>query len=121
MGVLAVCLGNRPIEGGDMPSMEIGPDGSMRRAQRRTFDGAWKAKRARILKDQSHCYICGSAVDTSVPGTDPHGPSVDHLIPVSQGGTDDPENLILTHLACNMQRGTKDIDEVRHTPQSRVW
>nr|CDU26570.1 hypothetical protein [Micrococcus sp. A1] len=46
---------------------------------------------------------------------------MDHLIPVSQGGTDDPENLILTHLACNMRRGTKDIDEVRHTPQSRVW
>jgi len=49
------------------------------------------------------------------------GPSIDHLVPVSKGGTDDDENLYLAHLMCNKRRGNKDIDEVRYTPQSRVW
>jgi 5-methylcytosine-specific restriction endonuclease McrA len=37
----------------------------------------------------------------------PRSPTVDHLIPVSEGGTDAPENLRLAHRTCNTKRGTR--------------
>lgn len=105
-----------------MPSMEFAPDGSLRPvANKRDRGTSWNRKRDRIIKEQSYCFLCGDLVDKDLPGNDPMGPSVDHLIPVSKGGSDDPENLYLSHLSCNKRRGNKPVDEVRYTPQSRVW
>lgn len=36
----------------------------------------------------------------------PRSASRDHLVPVSAGGTNDPSNMALAHLACNVSRGT---------------
>lgn len=105
-----------------MPSMEFAPDGRLRPvASKRDRGTTWNRKRDRIIRENDYCFICGDVVDKSLPGNDPMGPSIDHLIPVSKGGTDDDENLYLAHLMCNKRRGNKDIDEVRYTPQSRVW
>jgi 5-methylcytosine-specific restriction protein A len=54
----------------------------------RTSTAAWKALRLRILRrDQGICGICGKA------GAD----VVDHIVPHSLGGSDDPGNLQAVH------------------------
>jgi 5-methylcytosine-specific restriction endonuclease McrA len=56
----------------------------------------YRKQRARVLaRDDGVCWICGE------PGAD----SVDHIVRVRDGGTDDPANLAAVHLACNLRRG----------------
>lgn len=61
-----------------------------------------RALRARILREQDTCWICGEDVDVTIPTPDPLSPEVHEIIAVSQGG--DPlarDNTVLTHRACN--------------------
>lgn len=62
---------------------------------------AWREKRARILAASDICHICGK------PGAD----SVDHVIPVARGGTDDDFNLAPAHHDiepyCNRLKGDR--------------
>jgi 5-methylcytosine-specific restriction endonuclease McrA len=58
----------------------------------------------RILRrDGGICHLCAQ------PGAD----TADHLVPWSQGGTDEPSNLAAAHKRCNQLRGTTDIDKTR--------
>lgn len=59
-------------------------------------------------RDGSDCNICGEAVDLSAVHPDPFRPSIDHYIPRSNGGTNDPENLKLTHLWCNQVKSDRE-------------
>ncbi len=53
------------------------------------------------------CQLCGESVSLVVKWPHPMSPSIDHIVPVSHGGTDDLDNLRLTHLTCNVRRGAK--------------
>lgn len=37
--------------------------------------------------------------------------SLDHLLPISKGGTNDFWNLAISHLGCNRKKGSKTMDE----------
>ncbi len=57
--------------------------------------------RARVLREETHCWLCGEQVDTSLPHGLPQSPEVDEIIPVSKGG--DPynrSNCRLAHRLC---------------------
>lgn len=41
-------------------------------------------------------------------GYDPLAASVDHIVPVSAGGSDDPSNLQIAHLCCNLMKHNGD-------------
>ena len=70
----------------------------------RTFE---KAKRF-IYSTQSVCGICGHPVNFDKVFPDPWSPTVDHIIPVSKGGSPvDVANLQLAHLRCNRIKSTK--------------
>lgn len=60
-------------------------------------------------RDGWRCHLCRRAVDRRLSGAHPKAPSVDHLVPVSDGGTDEPENLALAHWICNVRRGNRGI------------
>jgi predicted nucleic acid-binding Zn ribbon protein len=61
--------------------------------------------RAAICKrDQWSCGICGERVSPALEYPHPRAASLDHVVPVSQGGTNDPANLRLVHLVCNLRR-----------------
>jgi len=45
---------------------------------------------------------------------------VDHIIPISSGGTDDPNNLITSCRRCNRQKGGKSIDEFENWKKSET-
>ena len=53
------------------------------------------------------CQICKEPVERTAHYPNPLAPSLDHIIPVSKGGSSDPSNLQLTHLRCNLKRGNK--------------
>jgi HNH endonuclease len=55
-------------------------------------------------RDRWRCGICGKRVDRELAHPDPMCASLDHIKPVSQGGTNDLWNLRLTHLRCNLSR-----------------
>ena len=58
-------------------------------------------------RDGCACYVCGRRVDLSLSGSAKWGPTIEHRIPVSRGGTNDPENLALSHRYCNVSRGNR--------------
>ena len=59
---------------------------------------AWSKIRERILiRDGYCCQYCGSEDATTV----------DHVLPISKGGTDDPDNLVAACTRCNYSKGNR--------------
>ena len=57
------------------------------------------------------CHICGQLVDWTLRGPDPLSKSLDHLIPLSKGGSHGPGNVRLAHLRCNQRKGSRLIEQ----------
>ena len=58
--------------------------------------------RARVLREETHCAICGEEVDKTIPTPDPYSPEVDEIQPIALGGDPlDRHNVQLTHRICN--------------------
>lgn len=58
-------------------------------------------------RDGWTCGICSELVDRNLSYPDPLSPSLDHVIPLSRGGSHDPSNVQLSHLACNLSKGNR--------------
>ena len=57
-------------------------------------------------RDLWRCSICSTKVMSKIYlAQDKWSPTIDHVIPVSQGGTDDLANLKLAHMICNAKKG----------------
>jgi len=64
----------------------------------------------RLLEQQNHrCFICEEPLDPNI-----HEIDIDHVIPLSQGGKDNENNLAITHRSCN--RSKQD-----NNPRIRNW
>lgn len=70
--------------------------------RRYTVTREWLARR-----DGNTCHLCLAEIDFSIEYPHAMSASTDHVIPVSLGGTSDPENLALAHLVCNMRKGNR--------------
>ena len=57
------------------------------------------------------CGICREVVDLDLRKPDPQSPSIDHIVPVARGGTDDLANFQMTHLGCNQRKHLRDSAE----------
>ncbi len=55
-------------------------------------------------RDGARCRLCGEPVDMAKRAPDPGCPSGDHRVPQARGGTNDPANLQLAHLVCNIRK-----------------
>lgn len=51
------------------------------------------------------CQICMEPVDPDLPPGTPWSASLDHILPRSEGGSNDDANLRLAHFNCNTERG----------------
>ena len=78
--------------------------------------GSWWITPARRMaiyeRDRWRCQLCGGRVGRYE--RDPQhdrAPSLDHIVPRSQGGTDDDANLQLAHRECNGMKGTAAANE----------
>jgi len=52
-----------------------------------------------------HCHLCNRSIES----TDEY--SIDHVVPRSQGGTNELSNLRSSHRACNYARQDRSIEE----------
>lgn len=60
------------------------------------------------IRDGNRCGICGGAVKADPKFPDPKSASVDHIMPISQGGAHALDNVQLAHLGCNAAKGARD-------------
>jgi 5-methylcytosine-specific restriction endonuclease McrA len=92
------------------------------RASRRAKDRArCAARRARLRfdfvemvdpirvfdRDGWRCHLCHRKVDKRLDGRHRMGPTLDHLIPIADGGEHSYANTALAHRACNSRKGVK--------------
>ena len=79
----------------------------------------YERNRRRIIYSQSVCGICGLPVDKSLRYPDQMSATVDHIIPVSKGGTNELANLQLAHRHCNRQKSDKLYEETKHLDRNK--
>lgn len=77
----------------------------------RQADGrSWRRHLDAILdRDKNMCGICHQTIDLTLTFPNIMRASVDHIIPRSQGGSDDIANLQPAHLSCNARRQDKPL------------
>lgn len=51
------------------------------------------------------CSICGGIIDSSLRFPNPEAATIEHVIPLSRGGTHDLENVRPAHAYCNFNKG----------------
>lgn len=62
------------------------------------------------VRDGNRCHLCLKAVPEKA-WPHPMSPSLDHVVPLSKGGTHDPDNVKLAHLECNTAKGNRGGNE----------
>ena len=60
-------------------------------------------------RDGWRCGLCRRKVDPAASGA--MRPSIDHIVPLSLGGTDELANVQLAHLRCNVSKGNRPAGE----------
>lgn len=76
-----------------------------------------------LRKQQLPCWLCGEAIDYTLKGVtaqrSPEGFTLDHVVPVSLGGTNSRENSRAAHRRCNSARGAGST--IKRSDNSRRW
>ena len=89
--------------------------------RKRNKSQAFTNRKKTLLKNNPVCWICGEAIDLTLKYPDPMSGTLDHITPVSRGGTDFASNLKPAHARCNIKRQDKDATEVAPLNTSRDW
>lgn len=84
-----------------------------RRAARRSAVVAGEVVRLSDVaqRDGRRCQLCCRKVAMGLKHPDPWSPSLDHVIPLSEGGEHTMANVQLAHLRCNMVKGNRPAGE----------
>lgn len=56
-------------------------------------------------KTNFKCGICLGPVDMQLKHPNPKFASIDHIVPLAKGGTNEISNLQIAHLHCNLSKG----------------
>lgn len=81
-----------PIDAIRYAESGVRPD---RKAKRKT---TYRGIKRRRLRSDARCYWCKCAIDES-------SATIDHLVPLSRGGSNASDNLVLACKPCNQRRG----------------
>jgi 5-methylcytosine-specific restriction endonuclease McrA len=63
-------------------------------------------------RDDWTCGICHEPVDRTLKYPDPGFASIDHIIPVSRGGSHTYDNVWCAHLRCNLSKRDKLLENL---------
>lgn len=61
-------------------------------------------------RDQWTCKLCGKRVKRNAVVPHPLAPTIDHVVPLAQGGDDTPANVQCAHFQCNSLKGDRTTD-----------
>jgi len=64
-------------------------------------------------RDNWICGICGRKINRRLKRRNPLSKSIDHIIPLSKGGSDSPINVQAAHLRCNMLKQAQSGGQLR--------
>ncbi|PUZ23528.1 hypothetical protein BUY00_01530 [Staphylococcus chromogenes] len=68
----------------------------------------WDISIKKLLKrDGRYCYLCKQPMKVNADTNDSLYPSIEHIKPISKGGTHTWDNVKLAHRKCNWEKGTK--------------
>lgn len=65
-----------------------------------------------LVEQEFACYLCQEVIDPACKFPDSRSPSVDHVVPLSRGGSGLRDNLRAAHLGCNCWKGTRLLEEL---------
>ena len=87
--------------------------GQARRARLKAADGKWNISDLKVMRWRQNgiCPICNRLLGE-------HGLSVDHWEPLVLGGSNDRENMRLTHGSCNFSKGGRHPDTLMQPYES---
>lgn len=71
-------------------------------------------------RDGDACQLCLKKIDFRLRKRHPMSRSVDHIVPIRAGGSDDLGNLWLSHLLCNMKKGARHVGRKDGTTDVRA-
>lgn len=60
-----------------------------------------------VSRDGAVCGLCRGGVDLTLDHPNPMSKSIDHIVPISRGGSHSMENCQLAHLSCNVRKGAR--------------
>jgi 5-methylcytosine-specific restriction endonuclease McrA len=82
----------------------------------------YRRRREQLRSGQAPCHICGKPIDYTLPGTEPMGFVMDHIVPLAYDGDAlSPANTAAAHRLCNGRKGKKAMNDVVIIPSSRAW
>jgi HNH endonuclease len=58
------------------------------------------------MRDRYHCGLCRKRVAMTKQVPHPKAPTIDHIVPIDDGGDDVRANVQLAHFICNSRKGT---------------
>lgn len=82
-----------------------------KRARKRTTQVEPINEKIVYLRDGWKCQICHKKVDKRFKYPNPKSASLDHIIPLSKGGTHTSKNVQLTHWICNIEKSNNTISQ----------
>lgn len=82
--------------------------------------GIFKKNKKILLKTAEICALCGGYIDKSLKYPHPMSASVDHIVPVKRGGKSTLDNLQVTHLVCNLNKGARMSPTVQSVPTKSI-
>ena len=93
------------------------------RSSRRWTEIIRPACRTRDQRANAPCWICGQAIDYTIPSGQPDSWSPDHVYTVDRHPelAEDPANIRASHLACNKSRNNAATATTLLGNQSRTW
>ena len=77
-----------------------------RKARIRLAEGGFTSEDIKQITDEQNglCFWCGTVLQEY---------HIDHLVPIAKGGTNYPDNLVISCPTCNVSRGAKPEEEFR--------
>jgi 5-methylcytosine-specific restriction endonuclease McrA len=82
----------------------------------------YRRLQAQVFREETHCWLCQGYVDQTLPHNHNWARSLDHIIPLTQGG--DPlarTNARMAHRVCNIARGNRIHTVTQQRISTRVW
>lgn len=113
------------MECGNRYKPNSGPRGGLSPEARERQRLSWQAKNRRrraakrgrpsepyttaeiAARDRFRCRLCGGRVAMKQAVPHPKAPTIDHVVPVSEGGDDTRANVQLAHFVCNSVKGPR--------------